>query len=47
AVLGTLHFLLLVKADLREPIIYIVILMLLFILRSARLRNRVLRFAHQ
>jgi len=33
AVLGVLHFLLLVKADLREPIIYIFILLALFLVR--------------
>lgn len=33
AVLGSLHFLLLVKADLREPLIYAFILGLLFVLR--------------
>ena len=32
-ILGSLHFLLLVKADLLEPIIYIIILLLLFALR--------------
>ena len=33
AVLGSLHFLLLVKADLREPIIYTSILLFLFLIR--------------
>lgn len=33
SVLGVLHFLLLVKADLREPIIYAILLLLLFLLR--------------
>ena len=33
AVLGVLHFLLLVKADLREPIIYAAILFVLFLVR--------------
>lgn len=33
AILGVLHFLLLVKADLREPIIYAFILLTLFLLR--------------
>ena len=33
AVLGVLHFILLVKADLREPIIYAVILLTLFVVR--------------
>ena len=33
AILGTLHFILLVKADLKEPIIYIIILAALFLLR--------------
>ena len=38
ATLGVLHFLLLVKADLREPIVYGFILLALFILRSKSLR---------
>lgn len=33
AIFGVLHFLLLVKADLREPIIYISILIILFLVR--------------
>lgn len=33
ATLGVLHFLLLVKADLREPIIYILLLLMLFLVR--------------
>jgi len=33
AILGVLHFILLVKADLREPIIYAIILLTLFIAR--------------
>jgi sulfoxide reductase heme-binding subunit YedZ len=33
AILGVLHFILLVKADLREPIIYAVILLTLFLAR--------------
>lgn len=33
AILGVLHFILLVKADLREPIIYAVILLTLFVTR--------------
>lgn len=33
AILGVLHFLLLVKADLREPVIYIVLLSVLFLVR--------------
>ncbi|MDH5370731.1 MAG: sulfoxide reductase heme-binding subunit YedZ [Gammaproteobacteria bacterium] len=33
AILGVLHFLLLVKADLREPIIYALILLALFLVR--------------
>ena len=33
AILGVLHFILLVKADLREPIIYALILLTLFIVR--------------
>ncbi len=33
AILGVLHFLLLVKADIREPVIYSLVLMLLLILR--------------
>jgi len=33
SVLGILHFLLLVKADLREPVIYAVVLLFLFLLR--------------
>lgn len=33
AILGVLHFTLLVKADLREPIIYAVILLTLFVIR--------------
>ena len=33
SILGVLHFLLLVKADLREPIIYAILLLLLFLLR--------------
>ena len=33
AILGTLHFLLLVKADLREPIIYALILFILLLVR--------------
>lgn len=33
AILGVLHFLLLVKADLREPIIYAILLLILFLVR--------------
>ena len=33
AILGVLHFLLLVKADLREPIIYAILLLVLFLVR--------------
>jgi sulfoxide reductase heme-binding subunit YedZ len=44
AVLGVLHFLLLVKADLREPIIYALILLTLFLARYKPMLLRKLSF---
>jgi len=44
AILGVLHFLLLVKADLREPIIYALILLTLFLARYKPMLLRKLSF---
>jgi len=44
AILGVLHFLLLVKADLREPIIYALVLLTLFLARLKAIQLRKLSF---
>ena len=47
ALLSVLHFLLLVKADIREPVLYGIIVVLLLVLRLRWLRNLVVRFRSQ